>query len=191
MQKTIFAESIPDGGTLELASEDALYGFGGLTVYMVSYLDEDPGGTCQESGIDCFVSEADATDAFNRRKNSDKPWQILGENDIYNLVAQLSEKYLDTGRFGCLGRIPPHWDGTFASVLERTFGGWSPCFDGEGIMALLRDLRTTSTEGPDKTAKLKLELPAWKVLELIVAIATLSMMVRKTRGDLERETLAA
>ncbi len=174
-----------NGDMLVLDAVDSYAGYHGLTVYTVSYLEQDSDPETAElifnsNNSDTYMSEAAAMAGFSARLASDNPFQSYkNDGGISNLVLDAFKKYLGEGTLRPMP-TPQDWDGFAKHVLESTFGRRDTTYyDGEKICSTLEKLESVSTNSTDGKADVMLEIPAWKMLEIMTAITALALALKQ------------
>lgn len=169
--------TFPNGDLLVLDVANTYAGLHSLPVYTVFYGSKD-NDAFQAVGGEPFMSKAAADVAFEKRISSTTPAEPTSpHNDIYNIVVDTFSRYL--GEHSLRPIEPPKdWEGFAAHVIEKTFGG-SGEGDFEATLAALDGLTNTSTKDTNGRSDVMVHLPAWKVLEMVTAIAALGMAARQ------------
>lgn len=176
------SHTFPNGDMLQLTVIDTYAGYRGLKVYTLSYLEQD---SDPETGEDMFsshngntyMSEAAAMAGFEARLASSEPFNgHMQDGGITHLVLSTFQKYLGEGTIHRVS-IPQDWDGFTKHVLEATFGRRETgYYAGEKICSTLEEL---SFDLMTDKSEVMLEIPAWKMLEIMTAITTLSMALKQ------------
>jgi hypothetical protein len=176
MLKELRMHTFPNGDILTIDAANTFVGLHGLTVYTVLYGSKD-GDEFQAIGSEPFMSKEAANAAFEKRIASTTPAEPTSpHNDIYNLVVQTFERYL--GEHSLRQIEPPKdWEDFYKYVKLMTFGGGYGEF--EEARSALHDLTNTSAKDTNGRSDIKVELPAWKVLEMLTAITALGMAMRQ------------
>ena len=124
------------------------------------------------------MSFPDALKAFEARVASLDPTKPVhnfpGE---YSIVVDALGSYLGKHRHS--KPLPDDWDGCKERVMDITFGHNSAFFDASKIRENLDDLKTTSKEASGGKSDVMLEVPAWKVFEMVTAITALATIIRQ------------
>jgi hypothetical protein len=168
--------TFPNGNLLVLDVTTAFVGLHGLPVYTVFYGDKD-NDSFNAVGSEPFMSKEAADAAFEKRIVSADPSKPTSpHNDIYNLVVQTFERYLGENSLR-LVEPPKEWDDSYKHVKLMTFGGGYGEF--EEARSALHDLTNTSAKDTNGRSDVTVELPAWKVLEMLIAITALGMAMRQ------------
>jgi hypothetical protein len=180
----IKSHTFEDGDMLTLEAVDSYAGYHGLTVYTVHYLEKDTDPDTGETMYngwheDNYMSQAAALAGFGARLASADPFQALQQDGgIPKLVLDTFKNYLGEGTFRSAA-TPDEWGAFTKHVLEATFGRDSHYYNGEKIHETLDGLETTSSKSSTGQADVILEIPAWKLLEIMTALTTLAMVVKQ------------
>ncbi|PJC56075.1 hypothetical protein CO026_02270 [Candidatus Kaiserbacteria bacterium CG_4_9_14_0_2_um_filter_41_32] len=179
------SHTFDNGDMLHLDVTDGYAGYHGLKVYTVSYLEQDSDPETGElifnsNNGDSYMSEVAAMAGFDARLASADPLQSYKpDGGITHLVLDAFKKYLGEGT---LRPMPTSqdWDGFAKHVLESTFGRHDTTYyDGEKICSTLEELESVSTSSTSGKADVMLEIPAWKMLEIMTAITALAMALKQ------------
>ncbi|MBC7836898.1 hypothetical protein H7X87_03945 [Acetobacteraceae bacterium] len=166
--------SFANGDILSLATADTYVGLHGLTIYSVSYGEGDI-GDFQTIGIEHFMSKEEAEAAFDKRISSDNPRKPTREHaGTYGIVIDAFARYVDGPPIFGRTCIPSDWTNFFDHVKGMTIGHNNPYYNGAEVHKALMGL----DPGHDGGANAMVELPAWKLLEMLTAITALAMIVR-------------
>ena len=179
------SHTFDDGDILTLDVTNTYAGYHGLTVYTVSYGESDSDPEMGEPifnmlNSDTYMSETAAMAGFDARLASADPSQSYKQDGgITQLVLDAFKKYLGEGTLRPMP-TPKDWDGLSKHVLESTFGrSETECYDGGKICSTLEQLESVSTDSTGGKADVMLEIPAWKMLEIMTAITALAMALKQ------------
>lgn len=179
------SHTFDNGDMLHLEVTDAYAGYHGLKVYTVSYLEQDSDPETGEPifnshNSDTYMSETAAMAGFDARLAAANPFQpYKHDGGISNLVLDAFKKYLGEGMLRPMP-TPQDWDGFAKHVLESTFGRHDTTYyNGEKICSTLEELESVSTNSTGSRADVMLEIPAWKMLEIMTAITALAMALKQ------------
>lgn len=182
------AHTFENGDMLALEAVSSYAGFHGLTVYTVNYLekDSDPDtGDLVYNGWheDNYMSQAAALAGFDARVASSDPFKGLKKDGgVTNLVLDAFRNYLGEGTLRQT-KTPDEWDEFAKHVLEATFSRDGHYYDGEQIHETINGLETTSTEGSVGRADIMMQIPAWKLLEIMTAITALALVLKQQSAN--------
>ena len=166
-----------NGAMLLLDASNTLSGLHSLTVYTVFYGSKD-GDELQSVGAEPYMSQTEAEQAFEKRLTATDPSEPTREQGgIYNLVLDAFQRYLGENPLRS-EQLPTEWASFFDHVKEKTIGRDKFYYDGEKVHAALDGLTTTSTRDSGGRADVMIELPVWKLLEMLTAITALAMALR-------------
>ena len=179
------SHTFDNGDMLVLDAVNSYVGYHGLTVYTVSYLEQDSDPETGESIFnsnngDSYMSEAAALAGFDARLASEDPSKSFKKDGGTTLlVLDAFKKYLGEGTLRSMP-TPSDWDNFAKHVLHSTFERRGTMFyNGEKICSTLEKLESVSTRSTDDLANVLLEIPAWKLLEIMTAITALAMALQK------------
>lgn len=174
-----------NGDMLSLDVTSAYAGYHGIKVYTVSYLEQDSDTETGEpifssNNSDTYMSKTAAMAGFDGRLTSAEPFKSYKpDGGITYLVLDAFKKYLGESTLRPMP-TPQDWDGLAKHVLESTFGRHNTSYyDGEKICSTLEELVSVSTKSTEGKADVMLEIPAWKMLEVITAITALTMALKQ------------
>lgn len=166
--------TFPNGDLLILDEVATYAGLHGLTVYTVYYA-EDTGGDFHAIGSQPFMSKEEADESFDKRLTSEEPSKPSRKHGgIHEIVLDSFSRYLGEHN---LRRepLPTDWAAFFTRVKETTISRDKYYYDGNKVHDVIDGLNTVSGKHSDGRADLMVELPAWKVLEMLTAITALAM----------------
>ena len=164
----------PSGDQLVMEVVDTFVGLHGLTVFSVFYAAKD-GDDFQGVGSEPCMTEEEAQAAFDKRVTAEDPSQPSRKHGgIHELVVEAFRRYLGDGLLRRT-ELPNDWAQFSAHVLDQTISPDGDYYDGSMIREAIKNLDTTSSTLSDGRADVMLQLPAWKLLEMITAITALSM----------------
>lgn len=164
----------PNGDQLILEVVNTFVGLHGLTVFSVFYASGD-GDEFQSVGSEPCMTEEEALAAFAKRVDAEDPSQPSRKHGgIHELVTEAFRRYLGDGLLR-RSELPNDWAKFYAHVLDQTISPDGEYYDGTMVHEAIKNLDTTSSTLSGGRADVMLQLPAWKVLEMITAITALSM----------------
>lgn len=95
---TLKSHTFNSGNQLVLDDTTSFVGFHGLTVYTVSYMEQDDNGNFEPCNKDVYMSEAVAIAGYEERLISDYPFHVLKKGiGISDIIIESFNKYLDGG----------------------------------------------------------------------------------------------
>lgn len=169
--------TFPNGNVLVLDVANSFAGLHGLKVYTVFYGDKD--GDCFNAiGSEPFMGQDEAEQAFDKRVTSTDPSEPSREHGgFYEIVLEIFKRYLGEHT---LRRepLPTDWAGFYKYVMDQTFLRISAVYNDK-VYETLNGLNTVSSKHSDGRSEAMLEIPAWKVLEMLTAITDLATIVRQ------------
>ncbi len=169
--------TFPNGNLLILDVANTYAGLHGLTVYTVFYGDKD-NDTFNAVGNEPLMSLVEAQAAFDKRVMSADPSKSSREHGgIHELVLDAFKRYLGEHTLRPLP-LPADWAGFFEHVKNSTISNDQHYYNGVKVLEALDGLTTTSSKHSDGRADVVVELPAWKLLEMLTAITALAMALR-------------
>lgn len=176
------SHTFDNGDMLSLDVTSAYAGYHGIKVYTVSYLEQDNDPETGEpifnsNNSDTYMSETAAMAGFDGRLTSDEPFKsYMSDGGIAHLVLDAFKRYLGEGTHRPMP-TPQDWDGIAKHILESTFGRKETTYyNGEQICSTLESVSTSSIGG---NADVMLEIPAWKMLEIMTAVTALAMALKQ------------
>lgn len=180
--RTLLEHKFKDGDMLILTAARGYVGFHGLEVFALGYAQEN-GGVYDMCNEECYLSESIARAALVARRDSPNPFEPIRINDSASILLDMFKRCFGESTFGSV-MLPADWDGLMFHVIKSLFGGYTHEYDAKSIMKALEDSRSTSSS--DLVRKVKVEIPLWKLIELVTAITALTQVVREREEDLKR-----
>ncbi len=178
MSKELKTHTFANGDILTLDAVSTYAGLHGLMVYTVLYGSKD-GDEFQGIGSEHFISEAEAVEAFDKRMTAADPSKPTREHGgIYEVVLDSFGRYLGE-RTLRHEHLPNDWSKFFDHVKDATLARDKMFYDGTKVHEVLDGLNTVSGTHSHGRADVMVELPTWKVLEMLIAITALAMIVRQ------------
>jgi hypothetical protein len=172
-----------NGDALQLTKTDGYFGHDGLVVYEVHYLAHRGG----DDGYDCcnsdqYLSKSEALAAFEARIKADDPFQAVNTSDIMSVIDQFERQFLERGTLFSFGEtLPEDWNDRYVAILGRMFDPHSGYYDGEHIHKKMLELKTGSKNDSNGQSEEMLEIPAWKLREMLIAMTELSRRLDRER----------
>lgn len=178
MSKELKTHTFPNGDVLTLDAVSTYVGLHGLTVFTVLYGSKD-GDEFRGIGSEQFMSESEAIEAFDNRMASADPSKPTREHGgFHEIVLDAFGRYFGE-RSLRQEHLPNDWSKFFGHVKDTTIAHDKIYYDGDKVHEALDGLNTVSGQHSDGRADVMVELPAWKVLEMLTAITALAMIVRQ------------
>ncbi len=171
---------------LSLSVTESYVGYYGLPVWTVAYGEYDAYNSYAEPGeedqgcwnmlnSEMYLREADALAAYEKRKNSAQPWEaLLPRNTLAELAVGALKSMLQPLQPDGISvkTIPNQDDDHFWFVVKRFLQADSSYYEGQHIFLCLVRAHTKGCSD-----SLRVMLPAWKLLELKVAMVTMTKLL--------------
>lgn len=170
--REIKKHAFPNGDLLHVEAVDSYYGLMGLTVYSVVYAELD-NGNFNAMGSEHFMTEPEALAAFDLRVESAEPWKPSRQHGgIHEIVVDAFQRYAGQGVFSA--SLPTDWGALFNHVKDTTLSRDNTFYNGEAAHVALDGLTTVAADASEGRSDVLVTLPAWKILEMHVAITALA-----------------